>query len=68
MMQNALYALPLVFVVLVACYWAYRAGRREAQAQEKEAEHEKDMEARHLEDRLRRDADYARRVRERFTR
>lgn len=67
-MQAVLYILPLVFVVMLACYWAYRGGRREAQAEDKKAEHEKDMEARRIEDRLRRDADYARRVRERFTR
>lgn len=67
-MQTILYALPLVFVVMLACYWAHRAGRRETQAEDKKAEHENDMEARRIEDRLRRDADYARRVRERFTR
>lgn len=68
MMQTVLHMLPLVFVVMLACYWAYRAGRRDVQAREKEAEDEKDMEARLVEDRLRRDADYARRVRKRFTR
>ena len=68
MMQAAVYILPMVFIAMLACYWAYRAGQRDARAQERKAEDEKEMEASRIEDRLRRDADFANRVRDRFTR
>lgn len=68
MMEAALYILPLSFIAILACYWAHRAGKRDGAAQERDTENEMEMDARHIEDRLRRDADYALRVRKRFTR
>lgn len=67
-MQTAAYILPLAFIAMLACYWAYRAGQRDGRAQQRETEDEKEMEANQIEDRLRRDADFANRVRDRFTR
>lgn len=62
------YALPLGMALALCCYLAWRAGRGEGTAEQKDLEDIKDKDARIIEDRLRRDAAYARRVRQRFTR
>jgi hypothetical protein len=62
------YGLPTVFIVLLCCYFAYRTGKTEGTAAEKSAADIKDKDAKVIEDRLRRDADFAKRVRQRFTR
>jgi len=62
------YGLPLGFLLALCCYFAWRAGRGEGATAQKNLEDIKDKDARVIEDRLRRDAAYARRVRQRFTR
>lgn len=62
------YGLPVFLVVVLCCYFAYRTGKSDGTAAEKQAEDIKDKDARIIEDRLRRDADFAKRVRRRFTR
>lgn len=62
------YGLPLVFIVLLCCFYAYRSGRNAGRDAEKTAADIKDKDAKIIEDRLRRDADFAKRVRRRFTR
>lgn len=62
------YSLPVFLLVALCCYFAYRTGKGDGTAAEKQAEDIKDKDARIIEDRLRRDADFAKRVRRRFTR
>ena len=62
------YGLPVVFALLLCCYMAYRAGRSDGAAEQKDLEDIKDRDAHIVEDRLRRDTDYAGRLRKRFTR
>ncbi len=63
-----MYALPLGFVMTLCCYMAYRAGHSAGATKQNNSEDIKDKDARVIEDRLRHNADYARRVRQRFTR
>ncbi len=58
----------LSFCVFLACRWAFRAGREEEKAQNERGRNEHVEKALLYRDRLRRDADYARRLRARFTR
>jgi|GEM_PF-1837998 hypothetical protein len=68
MTELLFYSLPLGFMLGLCCYFAWRAGRGEGAAAQKEREEAKEKDARAIEDRLRRDAAFARRVRQRFTR
>lgn len=64
----ALEFLALLFCMFLACRWAFRAGRSAEKAQAERGKNEHVEKALLHRDRLRRDADYARRLRARFTR
>jgi len=67
-MTEALVCLVLFFAIGLAAYWAYRSGRSAERAARQERQSDEVAKTRRLLDRLRRDADYARRLRDRFTR
>jgi len=67
MPEIILYALlPLGFGL--GFYFAYQAGRSGAQKEEHEKRQDQSIAAKYVQDRLRHDDDFAKRVRDRFTR
>lgn len=60
--------LALVITLVVALFVAFRAGRKQERAEQLEKEKDKALHAESLRHRLVHDADYAARVREKFSR
>lgn len=64
----ALEFFALLFCMFLACRWAFRAGREKEKGAHEQGKNARIETALRHRDRLRRDADYARRLRARFTR